>query len=80
MRAFVRNGKVKLFSRNGDSTARFNFIAENDVLRNAHDIVEDGEVFALDERGRPCFQCLQDQLKMLHGNALWLFPFIIVPG
>jgi bifunctional non-homologous end joining protein LigD len=67
--AFVRKGKVTLVSRNGiDATDRFSSVAKNKVLMNAPDAVFDGEVVTLDEKGQPCFQCLQDQLKPLPGN------------
>ena len=62
--AFVWHGKVTLYSRNGiDSTARFSAIARNAALNIPHEVLFDGEIVALDEKGRPCFQCLQDQIK-----------------
>ena len=58
---YVRNGDVRLVSRNGnDLTARFPNVAR--VLARATkspDCVVDGEVCALDEDGRPSFSAMQ---------------------
>jgi bifunctional non-homologous end joining protein LigD len=57
----VRGGDVRLVSRNGnDLTERFRGVAREllRVLRSP-DCVVDGEVCALDERGRPSFSAMQ---------------------
>src|SRR3954471_248373 len=61
--AHVRQGKTTLFTRNGyDWTPRFRPIA--DALRplEGHDLVLDGEIVVMDERGVSDFHLLQDEL------------------
>lgn len=61
--AHVHGGKPILFTRNGyDWTSRFRPIA--DALRrlNGHDLVLDGEIVVMDERGVSDFHLLQDEL------------------
>jgi bifunctional non-homologous end joining protein LigD len=58
---YVRSGNAKLLSRNGnDLTARFPGVARAlaQAVRSP-DCVVDGEVFALDENGRPSFSAMQ---------------------
>jgi bifunctional non-homologous end joining protein LigD len=58
---YVRGGDARLVSRNGnDLTERFRSVARElvQVLR-LPDCVVDGEVCALDERGRPSFSAMQ---------------------
>ncbi len=57
--AFLQNGKCRLTSRRGlDTTAKFPQICEG-LAGYLDDFVFDGEVVALDEKGRPSFQHLQ---------------------
>jgi bifunctional non-homologous end joining protein LigD len=59
--AYVRNGDVRLVSRNGnDLTARFPGVARalGPAVRSP-ECVLDGEVCALDEQGRPSFSAMQ---------------------
>jgi bifunctional non-homologous end joining protein LigD len=59
--AYVRNGGVRLVSRNGnDLTARFPEVARalGPAVRSP-ECVLDGEVCALDEQGRPSFSAMQ---------------------
>src|SRR5262249_39806764 len=59
--AYVDGGDCVLRSRNdNDLTARFSAVATS-VARSVepHDAVVDGEVVALDERGRPSFSAMQ---------------------
>jgi bifunctional non-homologous end joining protein LigD len=59
--AYVRNGDVRLVSRNGnDLTARFPEVARalGPAVRSP-ECVLDGEVCALDEQGRPSFSAMQ---------------------
>jgi bifunctional non-homologous end joining protein LigD len=58
---YVRGGDVRLVSRNGnDLTERFAAVAKGlpQALRSPNCVV-DGEVCALDERGRPSFSAMQ---------------------
>jgi len=62
--AFVRVGKAHLKSRRGlDVTSQYPFLSDSLNRQAAKDLVLDGEVVALDESGRPCFQCLQAHLE-----------------
>ncbi|MFI5268306.1 MAG: non-homologous end-joining DNA ligase [Chloroflexota bacterium] len=57
----IHDGDIQIFTRNGnDMTARFPEMAG---LAQAigHEALLDGEIVALDERGRPSFQLLQQQ-------------------
>jgi len=60
---YVRNGEAKLVSRNGnDLTARFPTVARALVTAaRSPDCVVDGEVCALDEKGRPSFSAMQQE-------------------
>jgi bifunctional non-homologous end joining protein LigD len=59
--SFVRNGQVRLISRNAiDVTAKYPLITGGLAGQPADELVLDGEIVALDEKGRACFQCLQD--------------------
>jgi bifunctional non-homologous end joining protein LigD len=58
--AAVSNGKVKLLSRNSlDLTAKYPFVRSS-LEEQTGDLVLDGEVVALDQKGRPVFQLLQN--------------------
>ena len=58
--AYVRDGVCILRSRNdNDLTPRFPLIAAAVVKAVKHDAVLDGEICALDERGRPSFSAMQ---------------------
>ncbi|WP_308221924.1 ATP-dependent DNA ligase [Curtobacterium sp. VKM Ac-2922] len=62
--ATVRDGRVSLRSRNGnDLTAQYPELQEL-ADRAGVDGVFDGEVVALDDRGRPSFQRLQDRMGL----------------
>lgn len=62
--ATVRDGTVQLRSRNGnDLTAQYPELAELGE-RAGVDGVFDGEVVALDDRGRPSFQLLQNRMGL----------------
>ncbi len=61
------NGEPRLLSRNGsDMTATFPEIARA-VGALPLDVVMDGEVVVLDERGRPSFQLLQKRAQLRRG-------------
>ncbi|MBI4330924.1 MAG: DNA ligase D [Chloroflexi bacterium] len=62
--ALVRGKTVRLLSRRGlDNTARYPQIAASLRQPNSREMILDGEIVAMDELGRPCFQCLQQHLK-----------------
>jgi len=64
MLAFANNGEVRLQSRRGlDITKRYPSLAESIKQQPASQLVLDGELIALDAKGKLCFQCLQDYLK-----------------
>jgi len=61
--AHIRQGKSTLFTRNGyDWTARFRQIADALKPLEGHNLVLDGEIVVLDERGISDFHLLQDEL------------------
>lgn len=62
-----RDGAVRLFSRNGnDITTAFPELTGPiaDAV-DGHDVIQDGEVVALDEKGRPSFSRLQRRMHVL---------------
>lgn len=62
--ATVRDGRVTLRSRNGnDLTAQYPELQEL-AQRAGVDGVYDGEIVALDDRGRPSFQLLQNRMGL----------------
>ncbi len=64
--AQIKNGKVSLVSRNGtDVTGKYDVLVPGLSRQPASELVLDGEVIAMDERGRQCFQCLQNYLRSL---------------
>ncbi len=63
--AFVRGGTVELRSRRGlDATRRYPGIARALATQPAHTLVLDGEIVALDDRGVPSFELLQERLHL----------------
>jgi bifunctional non-homologous end joining protein LigD len=78
--AFVRRGRVKLLSRNGlDSSQRYPSLIADLSRQPAGEMVLDGEIVALDEKGRPCFQCLQQYLKKSQEAQTSHHPAPLVP-
>lgn len=64
--ATLHGGNVHLFSRNGlDVTTRYGGIRPGLSRQPAAQLVLDGEIIALDARGKPCFQCLQGYLESM---------------
>ncbi|MGA9048330.1 MAG: DNA ligase D [Dehalococcoidia bacterium] len=62
--AIIQGGKAKLISRNGlDISGRYPPLIRELNNQKYTELILDGEITALDENGRPCFQCLQDYLK-----------------
>ena len=65
--AFLQDGKVKLRSRRGlDLTGKFPAVAASLERQPAVRLVLDGEIIALDAKGRSCFQCLQGYLETMN--------------
>jgi bifunctional non-homologous end joining protein LigD len=69
--SLVNKGKVNLFSRNGKS---FNTVFDTfrkELLKPGHNVVVDGEVVAVDKKGRPVFQLLQNYSKTGKGEIVY---------
>jgi bifunctional non-homologous end joining protein LigD len=65
--ATVRDGRVTLTSRNGiDTTSTYPELGDIPDLLNASSAVLDGEIVALNARGRPDFGLLQTRMKLTH--------------
>ncbi|MGE0228172.1 MAG: non-homologous end-joining DNA ligase [Dehalococcoidia bacterium] len=63
--AFVRAGAVELRSRRGlDSTRQYPSVVAGLQRQPAHQLILDGEIVALDERGVPSFQLLQERIHL----------------
>ena len=63
--AVVRDGKVSIFTRNGhDAEAYFPRLLSPPTWIDAREAIVDGEVVALDERGRPDFSLLQERISV----------------
>jgi bifunctional non-homologous end joining protein LigD len=68
--AFLRDKTARLQSRRGlDASAQFPLIIKDLIKQSVQEMVLDGEVVALDETGRPCFQCLQNRLTRAESGA-----------
>ncbi len=62
--AVVRDGKVDLFTRNGnDASAYFPGLLAPPTWIDAREAIVDGEVVALDDEGRPDFSLLQARIS-----------------
>jgi bifunctional non-homologous end joining protein LigD len=62
--AMIQDGKVTLRTRRGnDVTAKYKVVVPELEKQAASELVLDGEIIATDEKGKQCFQCLQDYLK-----------------
>jgi bifunctional non-homologous end joining protein LigD len=60
--AFIKGGAARLVSRNqNDLTGQFPELQELPTFLRAHNTVVDGEIVALDERGRPSFSLMQQR-------------------
>lgn len=63
--AFIDSGSVRLRSRRGlDVTAQYPSVVGELTLQTEPQMVLDGEIVALDERGAPSFQRLQQRLNL----------------
>jgi bifunctional non-homologous end joining protein LigD len=62
--ASVRDGKATMLTRNGnDVTDKYKIIVPELSRQPASELVLDGEIIATDEKGKQCFQCLQNYLR-----------------
>ncbi len=62
---YSEGGRVRLLSRSlEDVTARYPEFRELGLAIGAHELVLDGEVIAVDERGRPSFERLQGRMGL----------------
>ncbi|HET7028771.1 MAG TPA: DNA ligase D [Candidatus Limnocylindrales bacterium] len=69
--AVVRDGRARLFTRHGnDAATYFPSLAGPAPWIDARDAVVDGEVVALDERGRPDFSLLQQRISAATGGKV----------
>jgi len=76
IQAIKHNGTVRLLSRRGnDFTRRFPSVAKAVARVNASSAVLDGEVVAIDAKGRPSFQVLQNRSAVLPGWRLAFYAF-----
>jgi bifunctional non-homologous end joining protein LigD len=64
---YVKDGKVNLISRRGiNVTAKYAQLVPDLSRQPASELILDGEIIATDEKGRQCFQCLQQYLRTSH--------------
>lgn len=68
--AFIDKGKVILRSRNDTDMSRY-FPAVISDLSKMHEskLVIDGEIVAIDDKGKVCFQCLQQLVGLPHQHT-----------
>jgi bifunctional non-homologous end joining protein LigD len=89
--SYLRGGKVKLMSRRGiDVTEKYASLNAELSKQPASSLILDGEIVALDEKGKPCFQCLQQYMNPVRreegghsgGSALvyYLFDILYLDG
>ena len=82
--AFVSDGKADLQSRHFQNyTDLFPGIAKNLSMQRVNEAIFDGELISLDEKGKPCFQCLQQHLSVQKGavrtdNAVIYYVFDVL--
>lgn len=76
IQAHVQNGSVKLFTRSGqDWTHKYKTIVDSLTKIKVQDAILDGEVVALDQKGRSDFQALQIAMKARHEKSLVYYVF-----
>ena len=72
----LMNGNARLYTRRGyDWSDRFSSIAEEATQLSEHDLILDGEVVVLDERGISDFRALQNDLGSGRVDRLTYFVF-----
>nr|MBA3986864.1 ATP-dependent DNA ligase [Flavobacteriales bacterium] len=76
--ATIQNGTVELYSRNGISfNEKFAFIY-NQLTKMEHDVVLDGEIVVVNNKGVPQFQALQNYQPGMTKGTLQYFVFDIL--
>lgn len=61
---FIKNKKIKLITRNGnDWTSDFSSLLPEIEALNLNNVIFDGEMVAIDKKGKLSFQFLQDSIK-----------------
>jgi bifunctional non-homologous end joining protein LigD len=69
--AYVEGGRVRLQSRTGeDITARYPEIHPMGRALGSNEVILDGEIVALDERGRPSFEQIQQRMGLTADNEV----------
>lgn len=77
--AVKRGMEINLFSRNGKKFAGFDVIA-NALINIKYDFILDGEIVALDSRGKSSFSLLQNQKNALDGVFFYVFDLLYLNG
>jgi bifunctional non-homologous end joining protein LigD len=78
--AVLKRGKPTLFSRNGkDVTSRYPSITKA-LIKIGHDAVIDGELVALDSKGKSRFQLLQNVLNTAAPLVYCVFDLLFLDG
>ena len=76
LQAIKDGDKVRLYSRRGnDFTKKFARIATNVAKIKASNFILDGEAVAVDQRGKPSFQMLQNRSSLPLGWSLVYYAF-----
>ncbi|MGE5807081.1 MAG: DNA ligase, partial [Ignavibacteria bacterium] len=80
--AEIEDGKISLYSRNGNSfNKKFSAIADSLQRNIGSDIILDGEIVILDPEGRAKFQLIQNYQRTGYGNLLYyVFDIIYLDG
>ena len=69
--AFVDGGRIRLLTRNGnDVTRRYPELRKLGESLGAREVILDGEIVAIDERGRPSFELLQRRMHVEGDTAI----------
>src|SRR5207253_3018074 len=69
--AFVEGGRVRLQSRTGeDITPRYPEIHAMGRALGSREVILDGEIVALDEKGRPSFEEIQQRMGLTSGSEI----------
>jgi bifunctional non-homologous end joining protein LigD len=67
--AYIERGTIVLRSRNdNDMTVHFPAVV-SDLQNLKGDLLLDGEIVAVDDAGKPCFQCLQQHVGLPHEHT-----------
>lgn len=73
---FIKSGKVTIFTRNGhDWTRRYPGLAKEAAQLKVKEAILDGEVVALDKKGMPDFNLLQNSLQKRSAGGLLFYAF-----